>query len=156
MEDLAYLDSAPTKKIRFVRYYNQAREDALQEKYIIGEWHEADLFLKSSEKVLKSKQVLDTTIISRTSSKRPTTSSSHLATTKNKRQLMEAQNELVQSENLPQSVRSFFGTTTKAFEQLYFDKAVNLQQINAQAIRLKEFTQKSKKKNLLSTPTNAL
>lgn len=152
IEALAYLeDSAPIKKIHFVRYYNQARRDGLQEKYIVAGWRGAGLFPWNPEKVLKSRQILDITTSLRTSFKRRAISSFYLNILKNKRQLIEAQNELVQNKNLPRSVRSFFGKTAKAFDQLHVDKAVDLQQINAQAIRLQELTQKTKKKPVVNS-----
>jgi DDE superfamily endonuclease/Tc5 transposase DNA-binding domain len=58
IEELArFEDSAPTKKIRFVEYYNQARKHALNEDYIKAGWRGAGLFPWNPKKVLQSSQI---------------------------------------------------------------------------------------------------
>jgi hypothetical protein len=47
---------------------------------------------------------------------------------------------------LPRSVRFLFNKTTKAFGQLHVERALDLQQINAQTSKLEEFNMKKKKK----------
>lgn len=120
-------DSAPVKKIRFVEYYNQAREYALNEIYIKAEWRAAGLFPWAPKKVLNSKQIQSNMLPPQTPRKRQYSSSSILNTPQNKRQLIEAQTALLQEENLTRSVRVLFNKTAKAFGQLHVEKAQNLQ-----------------------------
>jgi hypothetical protein len=141
----------PIKKIRFVGYYNRAREHALNENYIKAGWRRAGLFPWNPKKVLQLSQIFSNTITSTAPSKRPNSSSSLLSTPQNKRQLIEAQATLLEQADLPRGVRYFFNKTAKAFEQLHVERALNLQQINAQTTKLEEINQKKKKK----VPINA-
>jgi hypothetical protein len=101
--------------------------------------------------VLQSSQIFSNTTTSTAPSKRPNSSSSLLSTPQNKRQLIEAQATLLEQADLPRGVRYFFNKTAKAFEQLHVERALNLQQINAQTTKLEEINQKKKKK----VPINA-
>jgi DDE superfamily endonuclease/Tc5 transposase DNA-binding domain len=139
-------DSAPIKKIRFVAYYNHAREEVLNERYIRAGWRGAGLFPWDPEKVLQSRQIITGITTSTAISKRPNSSSSHLQTPQNKRQLLDAQMALIKQQNLSRSVRTLFDKTAKAFGQLHYEKAHNLQQLNAQAARLEDLNTKKKKK----------
>jgi hypothetical protein len=78
--------------------------------------------------------------------KRPNSSSSLLRTPQNKRQLLDSQMALIKEQNLSRSVRTLFDKTAKAFRQLHYEKAHNLQQLNAQASRLEDLNTKKKKK----------
>lgn len=152
IEELArFEDSTPIKKIRFVEYYNQAREHALNENYIRAGWRGAGLFPWNPQKVLQSSQILTNTTTSTIPCKRPNSSSSFLDTPQNKRQLIEAQTNLLEQADLPRDVRHFFNKTAKAFGQLHVDRALHLQQINAQTAKLEELNVKKKKK----IPVNA-
>jgi hypothetical protein len=53
---------------------------------------------------------------------------------------------LIKQQNLSRSIRTLFNKTAKAFRQLYYEKAHNLQQLNAQAARLEGLNIKKKKK----------
>jgi hypothetical protein len=53
---------------------------------------------------------------------------------------------LMKQQNLSRSVRTLFDKTAKAFGQLHYEKAHNLQQLNAQAARLEDLNTKKKKK----------
>jgi hypothetical protein len=53
---------------------------------------------------------------------------------------------LLKDKDLFHTVQTLFDKTAKAFGKLYFKRAQNLQQINAQASRLEEFDQKRQKK----------
>ena len=147
IEELArFEDSAPIKKIRFVGYYNQAREHALNEKYIRAGWRGAGLFPWNPGKVLRSSQIPTNTTTSTTLHKLPNSSSSLLNTPQNKRQLIEAQASLLEQADLPRDVRHLFNKTAKAFGQLHVDRALHVQQINAQTAKLEELDVKKKKK----------
>jgi hypothetical protein len=52
----------------------------------------------------------------------------------------------MKQQNLSRSVRTLFDKTAKAFGQLHYEKAYNLQQLNAQAGRLEDLNIKKKKK----------
>jgi hypothetical protein len=53
---------------------------------------------------------------------------------------------LIKQQNLSRSVRTLFDKIAKAFRQLYYEKAYNLQQLNTQAARLEDLNIKKKKK----------
>jgi hypothetical protein len=59
---------------------------------------------------------------------------------------LDAQTALLKQENLSRSVRFLFDNTAKAFGQLPYEKAHNLQQLNAQASKIEELNTKKKKK----------
>ncbi len=64
---------------------------------------------------------------------------------------MKAQTNLLEQADLSRPVRHFFNKTAKAFGQLHVDRALHLQQINAQTAKLEELNVKKKKK----IPVNA-
>jgi hypothetical protein len=53
---------------------------------------------------------------------------------------------LLKQENLSRNIRTLFDKTAKAFGQLHYEKAHNLQQLNAQASKLMDLNTKKKKK----------
>jgi hypothetical protein len=64
---------------------------------------------------------------------------------------LDAQITLLKQENLSRSVRVLFNKTAKAFGQLRYEKAHNLQQLNAQASKLEELNTMKREK----VPINA-
>jgi hypothetical protein len=60
--------------------------------------------------------------------------------------LVKAQAALLEQADLPRSARYLFNKTAKAFGQLHVERALNLQQINAQTSKLEEFNMEKKKK----------
>lgn len=146
IEKLAqFEDSAPIKKIRFVKYYAHARQDALKEIYIKAGWRGAGLVPWNPRKVLESKQILQGPAPPSTPQKRRNSASALLHTPANQRQLIEAQTELLKSD-VPRGVRTLFNKTAKAFGQLHFQNAQNVLQINAQNEMLEEMRVKRAKK----------
>lgn len=139
-------DSAPIKKIRFVKYYNQARGDALNEGYIKAGWRGAGLVPWHPKKVLESKQILHGLAPPPTPRKRRNSCPSLLYTPTNRRQLIDAQTELSKLSNISRGVRTLFSKTAKAFGQLHFQNAQNLLQIDAQNAKLEELRVKRRKK----------
>jgi hypothetical protein len=104
------------------------------------------LFPWNPEKVIQWKQILGHPVATTTTSEPADPLPAHLRTPQNQRQLFDSYVTLLKDEDLSRTVRTLFGKTAKAFGKLHFERAQNLQQINAQAFRLEEFDQKRRKK----------
>lgn len=150
IEKLAkYENAAPIKKIRFVKYYNQARQDALKEIYIRAGWRGTGLVPWNPQKVLKSSQISQDSCTPKTPKKRPHSAIDDtlevLKTPENRRQLVLSQNRLLQTQKCSQKVRILFEKTAKAFDQFHVANVRNLDLINAQATKLDEINAKKQK-----------
>ena len=128
-------DAAPIKKIRFVQYYHQARQDALRSKYITVGWKGAGIHPWNPGKVLNSKQLLDTR---RTPPKRPRSSSCEFQTPQNKKQLLDIQKRLFMTGQGSRTQRHLHQKVAKAFDKLAFQDALQTRQIAAHERRLEE------------------
>ena len=143
IESLArFEDSAPIKKIRFVTYYDQARQDALKPSHVVSAWSGAGLVPYKPGKVLKSTQVLDRPLsptTPQTPRKRALESDEMIfSTPKTRRQLEKSHAELLRRATPSRELRTYFRKTEKAFDILHFNDAQQKQALKAQAVKLEE------------------
>lgn len=153
IEELArFEDSIPIKKIRFVKYYNQARLDALTEHVITAGWRAAGLYPWNPLKVLNSKQILSNQQLSpKVSSKRRQISISEtLKTPHNKRQLLDLRDTFISSDGTERVRRTLFTKIMRGYENLHFAEAQNKQQLAVQSNRISELVLQKQKKPVIN------
>jgi DDE superfamily endonuclease len=153
-------DAAPVKKIRFIRYYQTARQYALTPSTITAGWRGAGLVPWNPAKVLESSQILGgaaplSTAPPSTPRTQRHSSPSLLRTPTNRQSLYEGQNQLLRTYNMPRAVRSYLGKTLRAVDQLFTTQALHQQQIDAQAVQLEEFTVQKKRKLAVADANDA-
>jgi DDE superfamily endonuclease len=148
-------DSAPVKKMQFIQYYNNARNEGLSPSNIKSGWRAAGLHPWGPQRVLRSSQVtrisqnapqepqaLETQPIR----KRKASPTLDIITPQNRRQLQANLDLISESCDLPQVACILFQKTGKGFDALHVREAQQTQQISRFSNRIKQLDHKKQKK----------
>ena len=155
--DLArFDDAAPVKKIRFVQFYEQARNSGLNKAHILAGWSVSGIYPWQPSKVLESHQVIQPP-------KTPPTRRSHglipsqstqnvqITTPCNAKQLQLQANIILRQKCDSRTVRLLFAKTSKAFASLQFKTVEQGLQLANQAKIIEEHHVKKRKKIAIDT-----
>lgn len=146
-------DAAPIKKQRFIRSYNQAREEALSKQIIRAGWRGAGIVPLNPAKVLTSSQVSDRPITPPSTVKAIQLVASSIATPQSSRDVYIAQQTLLQSEILSRDTRIILSKAGKAIGILN-SKAALLESTNAKLSYLLDELKSKKKKKRITVDLN--
>jgi DDE superfamily endonuclease/Tc5 transposase DNA-binding domain len=150
--DLArFEDSAPVKKIRFVEYYNKARNEGLTRQNILAGWAAAGISPWNPRKVIKSSQLAANNQINQPPPLAPgkseiSASEQVVATPRNRRELLKAIQTVSNEEAISRPVRHLLAKTSKAFDTLHHRHSEDSLQIEALQKKNDELAAKRKKK----------
>lgn len=151
IEELSFLeDAAPVKKIRFVRYYNEARKEAFTPQYIKTGWRAAGLYPWNPQKILRSSRVTQTPATPKKRPRSPTESTFN--TPRNKKQLREIELAIAEMTPGTRTHRFALRKITKGFEQIHFEQALTAKQLMAQQLQSKEKEASSVKQKPIPDP----
>ena len=144
-------DSAPVKKMRFVEYYNKARDEGLTQHNILGGWSAAGISPWNPRKVIRSSQVAANNQINQQPPQTPgkrrlSTSEQVLPTPRNTHELSEAIQAISSQEAVPRPIRHLLSKTRKAFGTLHHRHAQDSLQIEALQKKNEELASKRQKK----------
>ena len=146
-------DSVPIKKIRFVKYYNQARLEALSEHIICSGWRAAGLVPWKPSKVLNSKQILENqalpTFSQKSPLKRPTSPS--FVTPRNANEVKKLRYEFFSDKNDERTRRKLFTKIATFVEKIHVAEAHNKQEIATQGSRIDELLRKKAGKSTIDS-----
>jgi DDE superfamily endonuclease/Tc5 transposase DNA-binding domain/helix-turn-helix, Psq domain len=151
-----YDDTGPVKKIRFIEFYDRARQFALTVRNIQSGWRGAGLVPFNPTKVLNSRQVKLGQETSQTPSKgRKRALSddlSHLQTPYNRKELEKTVEKLQITENMTRNLRMAFSKISKGFEELHAIRARDEMQLIGQKVIIDEVRAKRGRKKVAINP----
>jgi len=157
MDVAKFDDSAPIKKIRFLEYYNKARDESLNSTNIKSGWRAAGLVPFDSRKVIRSSQVTkmeaDVPKAPQTPPQRKRKASPNIEIlTPQDRHQLEANLALIsKSGPISRGVRLLFRKTAKGLDTINARTAQQTQQIDRQSNRLEQLQQKKQKKTAIDS-----
>jgi DDE superfamily endonuclease len=153
-----YDDTGPVKKIRFIQFYNKARQWALTPKNILAGWRGSGLIPFNPDKVLNSKQVQ----LSQTTPQTPLKSRkralpdefAYLQTPSTRKELDTTIETLRKSEILSRPVRMALVKIAKGFDTLHLIRARDELQLKGQQVIINEVRAKRGRKKVAHDPNS--
>jgi DDE superfamily endonuclease len=151
-----YDDTGPVKKIRFIQFYDKARQWALTTRNIQSGWRGVGLVPFNPTKVLNSRQVKIGQQTLQTPSKGRKRALpddlSHIQTPHNQKELRKTIEKLQTIENMTRNLRTAFLKISKGFEELHTIQAQDQMQLAGQKVIIDEVRAKRGRKKVAINP----
>jgi hypothetical protein len=147
--DLArFEDSALVKKIRFIQYYDKARNEGLTSYYIRAGFKAAGIYPWDPRKVLRSSQVVqnERTPIPVTPTKRIRSPNINIATPQNHQQFLRSVRQFTHQETVSRPIRLLLQKASKAIDRFHVQEAISMKKLSVYELKLAELHQKKRRK----------